>query len=68
LVALAVRLLPVAHRPRYREEFGVELVELPRRARWGYALRVFASAWKLREALVEAVRTSDGEPARRAER
>ncbi len=56
LVALAVRLLPVAQRPRYREEFGVELVELPRRQRWGYALRVLASAWKLRKALGEAVR------------
>lgn len=68
LIALAVRLLPVAQRPRYRGEFGVELVELPRQKRWGYALRVLASAWELRKALIEAVRTSNGEPARRAER
>jgi hypothetical protein len=68
LVALAVWLLPVAQRLRYREEFGVELGELPRWARWRYALRVLVSAWELREALVEAVRTSDGESARRAER
>ncbi len=65
---MAVRLLPVAARPRYCEEFGAELGELPRRARWGYALRVVLGAWELREALVEAVRTSDGEPARPAER
>jgi hypothetical protein len=68
LIALAVRLLPVVQRARYREEFGVELVELPRRQRWGYALRVLAGAWELRKALIEAVRTSDGEPARRVER
>jgi hypothetical protein len=47
LVVLAVRLLPVAQRPRYREEFDVELVELPQWSRWGYALRVVASAWEL---------------------
>jgi hypothetical protein len=68
LVVLAVRLLPVAQRRRYRAEFGVELVELPRRARWGYALRVLVSAWELRASLIEAVRTADGEPARRVER
>jgi hypothetical protein len=66
LVVLAVRLLPVAQRPRYREEFGVELVELPRWSRWGYALRVVASAWEVRRALAEGVRASGGEPARRA--
>ncbi len=67
LVVLAMRLLPVAQRSRYREEFGVELVELPRWSRWGYALRV-ASAWELRRALVEGVRASGGEPARRVGR
>jgi hypothetical protein len=66
LVALAVRLLPVAQRPRYRAEFRVELVELPRRERLGYSLRVLAHAWELRRALVEAVRTPDGAVARRA--
>ncbi len=68
LVALAVWWLPVAQRPRYREEFGAELVELPHRARWGYALRLVASTWKLRTALVKAVHPSGGEQARRAER
>lgn len=68
LVAVAVRLLPVAHRRRYRAEFRVELVELPRRERWGYALRVLARAWELRRALVEVVCTPDGATARRAER
>jgi hypothetical protein len=68
VVGLAVRLLPVAQRSRYREEFGVELAELPRRQRCGYALRVLARAWELRSGLVEAARMPDGEPARRAER
>lgn len=67
VLALAVRLLPVAQRPRYRDEFEVELVELPRRQRWGYALRVLVRAWELRRALVEAMRTVESEPARRAE-
>jgi hypothetical protein len=66
LVALAVRLLPVAQRPRYRTEFRVELVELPRRERLSYSLRVLARAWELRRALIEAVCTPDGAAARRA--
>lgn len=68
VVGLAVRLLPVDQRPRYREEFGVELTDLPRRRRCGHALRLLAHAWELRRALVVAMRTADGEPARRAER
>jgi hypothetical protein len=68
LIALAVRLLPIAQRPRYGEEFGVEFSELPRRQRGGYALRVLANAWELRRALVETVCTPDGEPARQVER
>ncbi len=68
LVALAVRMLPAAQRPRYRAEFRVELVELPRRERWGYALRVLTSAWELRWALAEVMCTPNGAPARRAER
>jgi hypothetical protein len=67
MLALAVRLLPAAQRPRYYEEFGVELAELSAQERWKYALRVLARAWELRRALAEAVHTSDGEPARRAE-
>jgi hypothetical protein len=65
LVALAVRLLPVSQRQRYRAEFGTELVELPCRERLGYALRVLAGAWELRRALVEAVRSPDGAVAHR---
>ncbi|MGH3804261.1 MAG: hypothetical protein ACRDTD_29825, partial [Pseudonocardiaceae bacterium] len=68
LVALAVLMLPVAQRSRYRAEFHVELVDLPRRERWGYALRVLASSWELRLALIEAVCSPDGATARRAER
>ena len=68
MVGLTVRLLPVGQRPRYREEFGDELAELSCRQRCGYALRVLARVWQLRRALVKAVRTSDGEPVRRAER
>jgi len=66
LAELAVRLLPASQRPRYRGEFHSELVELPRRVRLGYSLRVLAGAWELRRALVEAVRTPDGAVARRA--
>ncbi len=68
LVALAVRLLPVAQRSRYCGEFRAELVELPSRERLGYSLRVLVGGWELRRALVEAVRTPDGTAARRAER
>jgi hypothetical protein len=68
IVGLAVRWLPVAQRPRYREEFSNELAELPRSLQREYALRVLVHAWGLRRALVEMVRTSDGEPVRRAER
>ncbi len=65
LVTPAVWVLPVSHRSRYRAEFRVELVELPRRERLGYSLRVRASAWELRRALVEAECTPDGATARR---
>ena len=68
LVALAVSLLPVVHRPHYREVYVSELVELPRRERLGYALRVLASVRSLRRALLDTIRTPDGEPVRRAER
>lgn len=66
LVALAVRLLPVSQRARYRAEFRVELLELPRRERLGYALRVLGGAWELRRVLVDAAYTSDGATAHRA--
>lgn len=56
LVALAVRVLPVSQRSRYREELHVELAELPSLARPGYALRVLVSAWALRQALTETER------------
>ena len=68
VVALATRMLPVRERPRYREEFRDELVELPRQERLGYALRVLVHAWELRRVLTGVVRTPDGAPARRAER
>jgi hypothetical protein len=68
LVALAVWLLPVSQRHRYRAEFGVELVELPCRERLGYARRVLAGAWELRRALVEAARSADGAVARQTGR
>ena len=67
LVALAVLLLPAEQRTRYREEFGFELVELPRGQRLGYAMRLLARAWELRMALVAAVYTSCGESGRQAE-
>jgi hypothetical protein len=68
VLALATRVLPVGERPRYREEFHVEIVELPNHERFGYALRVLARAWELRRVLTGAVRNPDGSPARRAER
>lgn len=68
LVALAVRLLPAGQRPRYREEFGVELVELQRRQQRKYALRVLVSAGQLRCALIEAAHTGASEPSRRVRR
>lgn len=64
---MAVWLLPATQRPRYDAEFRGELVELRRRNRWGHALRVLASAWELRRALIEAARTADGDVARRTE-
>lgn len=59
LVTLAVRLLPEAQRSRYRAEFLVEMLELPDRERWGYALRVLARIWVLRRALVNAARQAE---------
>jgi len=59
LVGLAVRVLPVRDRPRYAEEFRVELSEVPRRERWGYALRTLTRAWELRRVLTGTVRTPD---------
>ena len=68
LVALATLLLPAVQRPRYREEFNVELAELPPAQWWGYSLRVLISAWQLRRALVARLYILDGEPAPQAER
>lgn len=68
LVVLAVRLLPIAARLRYRDELCGELIELPCRARWGHALRVLACGWQLRRAVVEAICTPDGAASRRAKR
>ncbi|MGH3936296.1 MAG: hypothetical protein ACRDS1_15185 [Pseudonocardiaceae bacterium] len=59
VVTLVVRLVPVAQRSRYHEEFLGEMVELPPREQCGYALRVLARAWKLRRELVEAPRHSE---------
>ncbi|MGH3934998.1 MAG: hypothetical protein ACRDS1_08490 [Pseudonocardiaceae bacterium] len=68
VVALATRVLPAWERPRYREEFRAEMVELPRQERLEYALRVLARAWVLRRVLTGVVRNPDGSPARRADR
>lgn len=68
LVALATLMLPAQERSRYREEFGVELVELSRHERLMYGLRVLAHSRELRGALIDAARTPDHSPARRAER
>lgn len=68
LLTLAVQLLPRSQRPRYRQEFRVELVDLPRRERWRYALRVLIRAWELRRVLAGAICTPDGAPLRQVER
>jgi hypothetical protein len=68
LVGLAVWMLPASQRSRYRAEFGADLTELSCRERLGYSVRVLASAWALRWALSEAVRTGNGAAARRVER
>lgn len=67
LVALAVRVLPMRDQLRYSEEFRVELVDLPRSERWGYALRILVRAWALRQALAETTGTSDAVPVRSAD-
>jgi hypothetical protein len=46
--SLAVRLLPPAHRARYRQEFAAELAELPRCDQAPYAFRLACRAWSLR--------------------
>ncbi len=59
VVTLAVRLVPVAQRPRYHEEFLGEMAELRPREQCSYALRVLAGAWELRRELVEAPRQAE---------
>jgi hypothetical protein len=51
VLTLAVWALPKGHRPRYRQEFGTELRELPAGERLGYALSVLVHAPRLRSAL-----------------
>ncbi len=51
LVAVAVFLVPAAHRRRYAEEFGAELAALAGRQRRAYALRLVGGAWRLRRGL-----------------
>jgi hypothetical protein len=68
LIALVVRILPEHDRQRVWEELCAELAGLPHRKRLWYALGVLASAWELRCALIETVRTPDGAPVRRAKR
>lgn len=60
LVALATRLLPPRERPRYGEEFHVELSELPSREQLRYALRVLANAGRLRRALLQKASSAGG--------
>jgi hypothetical protein len=51
LVTTAVRMLPAAHRDRYRQELRSELGELPRAEQRGYAVRVLLRSVALRGAL-----------------
>jgi hypothetical protein len=65
LTAVAARLLPVAERARYCEEFGSELAEIAlaggrRRTQLAYAARtVLSSAWQLRAELRSPGRRGD---------
>jgi hypothetical protein len=68
LVILTVQLLPAAQRSRYREEFLVEMFDLSKLERWGYALRVLTNSWQLRRALVRAGYNLSNAPARQAKR
>jgi hypothetical protein len=55
MLVLAVRVLPVTHRNRYREEFLAELVDHPSwPARMTYAMRVTVQVWSLRFSLFRA--------------
>jgi hypothetical protein len=51
-VGLAVRLLPAANRPRYREEFLAELADVTgNRQRASHLVRVLCTTWTLRREL-----------------
>jgi hypothetical protein len=59
MTAVAVRILPSAHRTRYAQEFAAELYDLAEqsaRAQIGYALHLAATAWPLRRTLVRTER------------
>ena len=53
LVELAARMLPAAHRERYRREFTAELQFIPRANQLRYATQVLSRTWSLRLALTE---------------
>jgi hypothetical protein len=44
LVAMAVQILPPNQRDRYSEEWRAELLDIPRRQRWGYGFRLVRSS------------------------
>lgn len=48
---IAVRLLPPAHRQRYREEFAAELAELPHRDQAPHAYWLMCNVWSSRRSL-----------------
>lgn len=68
LVMLAVWMLPVHERPRYREEFGGELLDLPRQERLRYAVRTLLRAWELRRSLTGTFGAPDDAPVHPVER
>lgn len=51
LVAASCLVLPPGHRARYAPEFHSELFELPRRRRFGHAIRILRSAPAIRASL-----------------
>ncbi|MEU9665674.1 hypothetical protein AB0J81_05970 [Streptomyces bobili] len=63
LIGSAVRVLPVADRPRYAEEWQSELWDLaaePRRRHLAHALRVTFRAWSTRRAILDMQQENGG--------
>ncbi|HET9117368.1 MAG TPA: hypothetical protein VFN75_04705 [Pseudonocardiaceae bacterium] len=61
LICLAVRMLPVASRHRYSEEFRAELTDLPRHKQFAHAASLLASTFSLRRTLKKNGQLREGQ-------